>query len=66
MTNHIRRLRTSFLPYIRQHDLAAKCGVDTSTVCRIERGDYSPTSELQAKIASVLGREVKEVFPDAP
>ena len=48
---------------LSQRFLAQLCGVDASTVCRIERGVLVPRDRQKWKIAGALGVTVEELFP---
>ncbi len=43
---------------LRQHELAARMGVDQAVVSRLETGRANPTASLLADAAAALGREV--------
>jgi len=51
---------------LRQIDLALRAGCGVATIWLVENGYAGRVSpKLKAKIAKALGRQVKEVFPEA-
>ena len=61
ISNNIRRLRF-FANEMTQQDLAEKVGVSRQTIIAIESGKYSPSLELDFRIADVFGVGIGEVF----
>lgn len=48
---------------LTQQALAAKCRVQTSTISRIESGQWSPGDMLRIDLAAALGTSVTALFP---
>jgi len=48
---------------IKQEDLARLVGVTQETISRAERGLQLPRSDVQIRIAAVLGASVDDLFP---
>lgn len=58
--SRIRELRIS--KKITQSDLADSLGMERSNLTRIENGKQRPNDENLAKIAGILGVEIKDLF----
>ena len=60
----------NLLKQVRQrHDLAifglsARSGVSPTTLCAIERWDYSPRYDVRQRIAEALGVDVIDIWPE--
>lgn len=48
---------------LSQVALADACGLDPSTISRIERGVTTPRDRVKWRLAGALGRTVEELFP---
>lgn len=57
---HIRVART-----LSQHALARLMGVSQQTLSKWERGLLEPSSDMQIRLAAVLGVSVADAFPPA-
>jgi putative transcriptional regulator len=64
MTNRLRVLRSEFR--ISQADLAARLGVARQTIHSIENDKFAPSLTLAFRIATLLGREITDVFQPGP
>ncbi len=60
MRNRIRELRES--ASLTQEELAARLRVTRQTIISLERGRYSPSILLAAKIARVFKTTIEKVF----
>ncbi len=49
---------------LRQLDLARKVRISAATLSLIESGQQEPTAELARRIASALGLEAGDLFPE--
>jgi putative transcriptional regulator len=49
---------------LSQADLAKAAGISQTTVSRIEKSEHQPDLRLWAKIARVLGVDIREIAPD--
>lgn len=56
---NLRRART-----LNQSDLARLVGVTQETISKAERGSLNLSSDIQERIAAVLGSSRHELFPD--
>ncbi len=45
------------------YGLSALCGVSPTTLCAIERWDYSPCHEVRQRIAQALGVRIGDIWP---
>ena len=48
---------------LTQFELAKKIGISRPMVSFIENRNYSPDNQLKEKIAKVLGRSCRTIFP---
>jgi len=48
---------------LSQAGLAEACGVTQQTISSIERGEYAPRDDLKVRLATVLNRDVRDLFP---
>jgi len=60
MKNKVKPYRQ--LAELTQAELAEKIGVSRQTIHAVEKGQYNPSILLVLKIASVLDKEVEELF----
>ena len=60
MKNKVKIFRQ--LSEMTQQQLAEKAGVSRQTIIAIESGKYVPSTLLALKLASLLGRDVSELF----
>ena len=60
MKNNIKQLRKQ--AGFRQEDMANQLGVTRQTIIAIENDKYNPTLELAMKIASLLNKNVEDIF----
>lgn len=56
----IKELRKTLM--MTQEQLAEKLDMDTPNVCRMENGTHFPQTKNLAKLAEILGVEVKDLF----
>lgn len=61
---NLRRLRVE--KGISQDDLALEAGVERAYVGHLERATRNPTVDTLDKIATALGRPLRELFDDVP
>jgi putative transcriptional regulator len=61
ITNNIRTLRF-FAGEMTQQQLAEKVSASRQTIIAIEAGKYSPSLDLEFRIADAFGRPISEVF----
>lgn len=57
---NLRKART-----LSQAQLAAAAGVTQQTLCKYERGTIVPPTDMQVRLATILGVPRRDVFPDA-
>ena len=57
---NLRRSRT-----LNQEQLAKLVGISQQSLSKIERGSLSPSQDVKARIAAILGVAVVDVFPPA-
>jgi putative transcriptional regulator len=57
---NLRRTRT-----INQTDMARLVGVTQESISKFERGILTPSFDVQARIAAVLGVSRQDLFPDS-
>jgi len=50
---------------LEQHELAERCDVSPSAICKIETGVHRPRGPLAAKIAKVLDVPVEYLLDDS-
>ena len=60
MKNNIKQLRKQ--AGLRQEDMANQLGVTRQTIIAIENDKYNPTLYLAMKIASLLNKNVEDIF----
>ena len=58
--NSVRETRTTLK--LTQDDLAEKVQATRQTIIAIEKGNYVPSVLLALKIATILGKNVEEIF----
>ena len=51
---------------LTQEQLAEKCHMSRSQICRIENGETQPTADFLSKIAEVLDMKTSRLLPDPP
>lgn len=52
------------LERLSQRSFARRVGIREETLSRVIHGRYRPSSDMKNRIAQVLGRPVKELFPE--